>query len=468
MKTENHTKVYLLSTLSSKKELVSPEKGKPLRVFVCGPTVYDFSHIGHGRTCVVFDALAKYLKSTGLDVFYLQNITNIDDKIIRRAEEEKTDFKTIAKKFTQIYLRDMRSLGVTAVSKYARATDYIPEIVKQIKILIEKKHAYVIEKDGIYFDVTTFKDYGKLSHRTTLQAEDGVSRIDESVNKRNKADFALWKFSKTGEPKWETELGAGRPGWHIEDTAITEKFFGPQYDIHGGGVDNKFPHHEAEIAQQESASGKKPLVKIWLHTGFLTIEGEKMSKSLRNFITIGDFLKKHSAQVFRLLVLSSHYRSPINYVQKIGNENQIKWLGILEFLAKFKLIIAKKGGDGIGRRNLDEFKNNFAESLADDFNTPKALGALFTFMAFVNPRIWKSSKSEAREIYSSVSAALKALGFKIEFPEMPRKITILLRGREELRRNQQFTQSDRLRKKINDLGFGIEDTPLGPFGWPLR
>ena len=461
-------KVYLLNTLSGKKELVEKPKGRPLRFFVCGPTVYDFSHIGHGRTYVVFDALAKYLRSTGLDIFYLQNITNIDDKIIHRAEEEKVDFKEISKKFTQVHLKDMKSLGITAVDKYALATDYIPEIVKQVKKLIEKKHAYVIEKDGIYFDAATFKDYGKLSRRTTLQAEDGVSRIDESVNKRNKADFALWKFSKPGEPAWETELGSGRPGWHIEDTAISEKFFGPQYDIHGGGIDNKFPHHEAEIAQQESASGKKPFVKIWLHTGFLTIEGEKMSKSLRNFVTIGDFLKNHSAQVFRLMALSSHYRSPINYTQKIGNESQAKWLGILEFLAKLKVIIAQKGGEGIGRRNFDEFQAKFNESLADDFNTPKAFGELFTLMAFVNPRIWKASKSEAKEIYSSISAALKSLGFKIEFPEIPRKIAVLFKEREELRRNQQFTQSDRLRKKINDLGFGIEDTPLGPFAWPLK
>ena len=270
------------------------------------------------------------------------------------------------------------------------------------------------------------------------------------------------------KPSWPSPFGLGRPGWHIEDTAISEKFFGPQYEIHGGAVELKFPHHEAEIAQQESASGKKPFVKIWLHTGFLTTQGEKMSKSLRNFITIDDFLKNFSAQVFRLLVLSSHYRSPIDYVQKIGNENQAKWMGILEFLAKLKLIIAKTGGEGIGRRNFEEFQAKFSESLADDFNTPKAFGALFTLMAFVNPRIWKATKSEAKELYASVSTALKSLGFKIGFPEIPRKIEVLLKEREELRRNQQFTQSDRLRKKINDLGFGIEDTPLGPFVWPLR
>lgn len=473
-------KVYLYSTLSGKKELVKKPKGKPIRFFVCGPTVYDFSHIGHGRTYVFFDALVKYLRTIGLNVFYLQNITNIDDKIIRRAEEEKTDFKKIAKKYTLAHLKNMKALGVTAVDKYALATDYIPEIVKQVQKLIQKKHAYVIDNDGIYFDVATFKDYGKLSRRTTAQAEDGISRIDESVNKRNKGDFALWKFSKyeggrtenertlkisSGEPAWPSPWGWGRPGWHIEDTAITEHYFGPQYDLHGGANDLKFPHHEAEIAQQESVSGKKPFVKIWIHTGFLTLSGQKMSKSLGNFMTIDNFLKNFSPQVFRLLVLSAHYRSPIDYVQKMGNENRAKWLSVLEFLAKLKIIKSSRSS-GSGVVKLAVFQKNFEEGLADDFNTPKALAALFSLMGDLNPRIWKLAPSEAKKCYAEATGALRTLGFRVEFPEVPRKITTLVRERDKLRRNQQFMQSDGLRKKINALGFLVEDTPMGSFVWP--
>ncbi|HJN62425.1 MAG TPA: cysteine--tRNA ligase, partial [Candidatus Parcubacteria bacterium] len=267
------------NSLSRKKEALYPKGKKKVRMFVCGITPYDFAHLGHARTYLVFDMVAKYLKTQNYKVFYLQNITDIDDKIIERAKNTKKRPKEVSRFFEKEYLKDMKSLRIDSITKYARATDFIKEIQSQVKRLMKKGYAYQL-KDGIYYDISKFRDYGKLSKRTVLQAEDAVSKIDEGKGKGNKGDFSLWKLSKPNEPKWKSPWGEGRPGWHIEDTAITEHFFGPQYDIHGGARDLIFPHHEAEIAQMEALSGKHPLAKHWLHSGFLTINGQKMSKSL--------------------------------------------------------------------------------------------------------------------------------------------------------------------------------------------
>ncbi|MEK7195620.1 MAG: class I tRNA ligase family protein, partial [Patescibacteria group bacterium] len=252
--------VKIFNTLSGKKEPLPKAPKQGLRLFVCGPTVYDYVHIGNARTFTVFDLFVRYLRGCGVKTYYLQNITDIDDKIISRAQKEGKNWKLISRKFEAVFRKNMKDLGNIFVDRYARATDFIPQIIKQVKTLIKKGCAYKIGGDGWYFDLKKFPEYGKLAHRTIEQAEDATSRIDSSGKKRNKGDFCLWKFSKPGEPSWKTDLGDGRPGWHIEDTAITESFFGPQYEMHGGGVDLRFPHHEAEIAQQESASGKKPFV----------------------------------------------------------------------------------------------------------------------------------------------------------------------------------------------------------------
>lgn len=307
--------IKLYNTLTRKKEIFKPIKKGRVNFFVCGPTVYDYMHIGHAKTYIQFDIIVKYLRFIGYNVFYLQNITDLDDKIIKRAQEEKIDPLELARKFEKYYHEDEKDLNITAVTKYARATDYIKQIVKQTKTLVKKSYAYKIS-DGYYFNISKFADYGKLSNRTVLGAEDAISRIDESIEKKNKGDFCMWKFSKPDEPSWNTELGVGRPGWHIEDTAITESQFGPQYDIHGGARDLIFPHHEAEIAQMESASGKKPLVRYWLHTGFLNVDSQKMSKSLGNFVTIRDALKKYDYRVLRFFYIASNYRSPIDYNEK--------------------------------------------------------------------------------------------------------------------------------------------------------
>ena len=457
--------ITLYDTLSGKKKAL-PDTPK-LRLFVCGPTVYDHPHIGNARTFVTFDMLVRYLRSRKMNVFYLQNITDVDDKIIERAAAEKTMWEEVARRYEKIFLTDMKALDVISVDRYARATDFIPEIVRQIKTLIEKKHAYLIEGDGWYFDLATFPDYGKLARRTVTQAEDAMSRIDASDRKRNRGDFALWKFSKLGEPSWPSEdLGAGRPGWHIEDTAITEHFFGPQYEVHGGGIDIKFPHHEAEIAQQESASGLVPFVRTWMHVGHLTVNGEKMSKSLKNFVTIEELLKRHSPSTFRMMVFMHHYRSPLDYTDTLAETARKNVETISVFLAKLK-IVAQDGHDKENGVKISEMlEHDVRVALEDDFNTPKALAAVFEHIAKHQKKVWEMLANEAKAMAKGLEDLFATFGITVEAPKISEKAKKLANERETSRGSKQFEQSDRLRKQIEELGYEVEDTPRGPFLWP--
>lgn len=437
----------LYSTLSRKKEKFEPrEKGK-VQIFVCGPTVYDLSHLGHAKTYVQFDMFVKYLRHLGYEVFYVQNITDIDDKVINRAKEKGESWKELSGKYKDFYLEDMESLGVDSVTKYACATDYLKEIISQVKRLIEKGYAYKIS-DGYYFDLSKDDDYGKLARRTTLDAEDAVSRIDENEEKRNPGDFCLWKFRKVGEPSWETEFGEGRPGWHIEDTAITEKEFGPQYDIHGGGFDLIFPHHEAEIAQMESISGKKPLVRYWMHTGFLNINKKKMSKSKGNFSTIRDTLKVYDKNVLRYLFASTHYRKPLDF----SPETLENAVSSLERLKNICRAIEDDGGSD------SSYIEEFNMAIDDDFNTPKALQVL-----------WKLVRDEnAKGRYGAIEKMDKILGFglfeKVKL-NIPEEVRALADERETFRKKKDWKKADELRDKIKSLGYEILD---GKDGWELK
>ena len=459
--------IRIYNTLSGKKEELPTLKGKKLRLFVCGPTVYDYSHIGHARTYIFFDFLARYLKKRGYKLFYLQNITDVDDKIIKRAEEEKKDPLKLALHFTREYLKDMKTIGITAVNTYAPATKHIPEIIKQVQALIKKGYVYKIEGDGYYYDISKFADYGKLSRRTTEQAEDGVSRIDESIKKRNKGDFCVWKFSKPGEPTWDSPLGAGRPGWHIEDTAISEKYFGPQYELHGGGMDLKFPHHEAEIAQQEAASGKKPFVKLWIHIGMLTVRGEKMAKSLKNFVTIREYLEKHRAVALRFAFMSHHYKTPVNYEESLINNAESALYRAWSFLGALELVAGHKRQGG-KKVPITYYSKEFFAALHDDLNTPRALAALFALIneAGQSEVIFDLSRETTHELKKFITDSFEL--FQITFPKAKISLEVkkLAVKRELSRKNKQFTLSDTLRKEINALGYIIEDTPLGPFIWP--
>lgn len=436
--------IKIYNTLSRKKEPLRIKKKANL--FVCGITAYDNPHIGHAKTYVFFDFFAKYLRSQGYDLFYLQNITDIDDKIIKRAKEKKISPKALAKEFEKQYLKEMKLLKVNSVTKYARATAHIKEIKSQIEKLIEKGAAYSIE-DGVYFDIKKSKDYGKLSGRTVLQAEDGVSRIDDSKGKRNKGDFCLWKFSKSGEPAWKSSFGKGRPGWHIEDTAIAEKYFGPRYDVHGGGRDLMFPHHEAEIALMEKISGKKPYVKYWMHTGFLTVNKKKMSKSLNNFITIKALLEKHEPRILRFLILKGHYRSSLDYSESKAKQAKKE----LERIDNY--IESLKGSPSRKDKNLNKIKREIKRSLEDDFNTPIAISLIFELIKL----------PPSKEILSFIKEIDEYFNIFIKKKEsIPKNVKELAKKREKERKNRNFKEADNIRKKIESLGYKVEDTEKGP------
>ncbi|MDP1538706.1 MAG: cysteine--tRNA ligase [bacterium] len=452
----------LYNTLSRRKETLRPRKDKKINLFVCGITPYDFAHIGHARTYIAFDAIVKYLREKGVNVFYLQNITDVDDKIIQRAKERNIIPRKLARQFEKEYLNDMKALKIDSVTKYARATDHIREIISQVERLLKKGFAYQIE-DGIYYDISKFKNYGRLSKRTVLQAEDAVSRIDESKEKRNKGDFCLWKFSKTGEPKWSSPWSDGKPGWHIEDTAITEKYLGPQYDIHGGARDLIFPHHEAEIAQMEAISGKKPLVKYWLHSGFLTVRGQKMAKSLGNFITIRDFLKKNPARLLRLLIIKNHYRSPLDYAENLVLQTKRELEKIDEFIGKIQSTKFKNKS----KFQILKFERDFEKAMEDDFNTPKAIAAIFELINKGNSLIDqnKLTKSDAKDILEFLKRVDRTFNFifwKKKKEKIPLKLLSLAKQRQRYREQGQWQKADELRKRIKELGFWVEDTKEGP------
>ena len=482
--------ITLYNTLTKTKERLIPRQdpvksqsdngvGKKIQMFVCGPTVYDYIHIGNARTFVFFDVVAKYLRSPllrqgsegqeGYEVDYIQNITDIDDKIIAQAKENGRDPLDWAKEYRQKFEEDMIALGVDS-PRYVPATEHIDQVVKQVKTLIDKGHAYLIEGDGYYFDLSTFKDYGRLSGRKAQMADDAVSRIDENDKKRNKGDFCLWKLAKEkgpdpfSEPAWDSELGKGRPGWHIEDTAITEHFFGPQYDIHGGGQDLIFPHHEAEITQQESASGKKPFVKYWMHVAFLINIDQKMSKSLGNFETVNELLKKYPKEALRFYLLSGYYRSPLDYSDDLFKQSQAAISRIAEFIQKLKLVKADLEAK-LPSSILESAKKQFTEAMDNDFNTPEAFAAIFEMIRVINPFLSENNVSEkqAKEILKLLKEIDDITGvIPTEQQKIPAEVQELVKKREKLRQDKNYEEADKIRTQIQVLGWEVEDTIYGP------
>lgn len=457
--------------MTRRKEIFKPREGNKIKLFVCGPTVYDHSHIGHARTYIFFDVIAKYLKYSGFTVFYLQNITDLDDKILKRAEELGSSPLELARRYEEKYLQDMKVLGVENVNFYARATEHIPEIINQIKILVEKGFAYETDK-GVYFDESKFKDFGKLSNRNLKDLN--VHRIGPDTSKRNQGDFALWKKREIEleelEMVWDSPWGTGRPGWHIEDTAITDTYFGPQYDIHGGGLDLIFPHHEAEIAQMEAASNKKPMVKYWMHTGFLNVKGEKMSKSLGNFITINELLQEYSPDVFRFFVLSTHYRSPIDFSQEILHQSKQGLQRIYKLIETINELLDEN--TAISMENdqeyiykLSEVRKEFFEAMDNDFNTPSAFSTIFDIIREVNKDINNSniSKNALTKLKALIIEFGIVLGFdfslKIENEQdlQDDLIELLKDVRGKLRDKKEWKLSDEIRSRLKELDIVIED-----------
>lgn len=422
-------------------------------MFVCGPTVYDHPHIGNLKTYTQFDFIVKYLRSRGYEVFYLQNITDLDDKVIKRAKELNLGWRELTKKFTAVYLDYMAQLHNDAVSEYANATDFIPQIVSQVKTLVDKGYAYRIS-DGYYFEISKFADYGKLSGRTELKEEDAVTRIDASSEKRGWNDFCLWKFSKEGEPSWETDLGSGRPGWHIEDTAITEHYFGPQYDVHGGAVDLIIPHHEAEIAQMESASGKSPLVRYWLHTAFLNMSNQKMSKSKGNFLTVADVLKNYDYRTLRYLFISNHYRTQINFSDESLEQSKNALQRINEFTNGCK---ENENTDDEGQL-VAELKSAITEALDDDFDTPKALARLFEFIRERNKD--HRAGQLTREYLTSLNEFFDFMQFGEVKRPVDAEVENLFAQREKYRLARDFAKADEIRGQLKALGVDVTDNAL--------
>jgi len=457
----------VFNTLTRRIEVFKPRKEKKVQMFVCGQTVYDDVHMGHAKTYVQFDIIVRWLKHLGYDVFYVQNITDIEDKIINRAREKGVDPLSLARHYAQRFLEDMEALGVTKnVNIYPKTTDYIPQMIEQIKTLVEKGYAYVVDGD-VYYDVTKFKDYTKLSRMSMEELK--KHRIDPDHRKRNRFDFSLWKSQKPGELAWDSPWGKGRPGWHIEDTAMTETIFGPQYDLHGGGSDLIFPHHTNEIAQAEAASGKKPFVKYWMHAGLLEIKGTKMSKSLKNFVTIRDILSRYEPEVLRMYYASTHYRKPMEFDENDIEQSRRELEYFYNTLRNIKHATAKKGAKPEElKKALVETRKNFANALNNDFNTPLAITHLHALAKKVNTMT--STHKISQKLAGEIAETFRELGeiFGIFHEEvlteekLPKNVLALIKEREIARERKDWKKADAIREEIRKMGFVLEDTAEGP------
>ncbi len=455
----------LFNTLTKKKELFKPLKDKQVKMFVCGQTVYDDAHLGHAKTYVNFDILARFLRYSGYKLHYIQNITDIDDKIINRAKEKGEHPLKLAEYFIKRFFEDMERLKVKdAVNDFPKSTDYIPQIIDQINILLKKGYAYVVDGD-VYFDVSKFKDYTKLSRMKLEDLE--KHRIEPNDRKINHYDFSLWKSAKGDAISWESPWGrSGRPGWHIEDTAITVTIFGPQYDLHGGANELIFPHHTNEIAQAEAATGVKPFVRYWLHSGVLNIRGEKMSKSLKNFITIREVIEKHSSETLRLWIASTHYRKPIDYNDNDLEVAKKKVEKISSTLEKIRENLKKSGKKNSLSNKLTKLKKEFLKAMEDDLNTPLALTKFFQIISLANKQI-DSGKFSTSDLKLAEKTIME-LGnlFQVISPpkkkELPKDALDLIKKREAARKIGDFARADLIRDELKEkFGIILEDTKEG-------
>ncbi len=450
------------NTLSRDEEMFEPRRNGRVNIFVCGPTVYDLSHIGHAKTYVAYDIIVRYLRWKGLMVFFVMNITDIDDKIINRAHETGENPLNLADRYARLFYKDMKDLRVHSINLYAKASDHLPEIINQIEGLIAKGLAYQVSGD-VYFDVTKFPSYGKLSKQKLEDLR--VHRVDPNPLKRNNADFVLWKSQKPGEIAWDSPWGKGRPGWHIEDTAITLTYFGPTYDIHGGGTDLIFPHHEAEIAQAESLTGQSPLARYWLHTGMLNIGEQGMHKSLGNIIPIQESIEKNGVDALRVFYASTHYRSPVNYTDEaLAQAGSLakRFRRTHDNLAVSTLKPTSSRPDEARlRMQLDDARDDFFRSMDDDFNTP---GAVTAFIKIIG--LAESISANPGTVGTPVLETIRELGgiLGIIDPEQPGQqnsgalLGLLLELRTDLRKKGDYALSDQIRKKLSLMGLLVEDT----------
>ncbi|OLE77268.1 cysteine--tRNA ligase [archaeon 13_1_20CM_2_54_9] len=454
------SKLRVYNTLTRSVEDFTPLKPGRVNMFVCGPTVWDTSHVGHAKTYVAYDIMARYLRHKGFSVFFILNITDIDDKIISKAKQAGEDPLQLAKRYATAFFKDMKDIGVSNVNLYANASDHVPEIIEQIEGLVKKGIAYPIDGD-VYFDTSKFPGYGKLSKQNLDQLK--VHRIDPDPRKKNTPDFVLWKSQKPDEVFWESPWGRGRPGWHIEDTAITLTYFGPSYDIHGGGNELIFPHHEAEIAQAEGLTGKEPLARYWLHTGLLNISGREMHKSLGNIIPIQDVLRKIGPDALRVLYASTHYRSPLEFTE--GALEQAGSLARRFRRAYRQLELAAKNASKRDESStvsrLKEARDEFYKAMDDDFNTPAALTAYVKIVALAEEQLKRPAPQVAKAILESLQelgsilGVLEAQGASQE--RLSELANLLMELRTELRAKKQYDLADSIRQRMVSMGLIVED-----------
>lgn len=472
-------RIRVFNTLSGKKEDFIPLVPGKVRIYVCGITAYDVCHLGHARSAIVFDIIKRYLKYRGFEVTHVRNITDIDDKIIARAAQEKKSTEEIARKYTEEYYIDMERLGVSRADIEPNATDHISEMIKTIEGLIKKGYAYSIDRD-VYFEVRKFPGYGKLSKKNIDDLMAGA-RVDIDERKRNPLDFALWKASREGEPFWDSPWGKGRPGWHIECTAMSSKYLGESFDIHGGGADLIFPHHENELAQSEAYSGK-PFVKYWVHNGFITVDKEKMSKSLGNFFTIKEILEKYDPEVIRYFLLTTHYRSPIEFSDAQLNEAELSIDRFYTTVMRIGDFLETAGGkERISayvelEELLSSFEDRFRNAMDDDFNTALALGNIFELIREVNRFLdMKPSGQKARDLVAWTKDLLEKTGDVINiFNKTPEdwyrslikvkridlsedELAAKISKRQEARKQKDWATADSIRKELSDKGVILED-----------
>lgn len=469
----------IYNTLKARKEdFVPRDKGK-VAMYVCGPTVYYYIHIGNARCYINFDTIKRYLKYKGYDVFHVQNFTDVDDKVINQAKEEGITAEEVARKYTKAFLADMKRLKVDPPDVMPKATETISDMIEMIKALIDKKHAYVVDGD-VYFDVSTMSDYGKLSHRSIDELEAGA-RVEVDPRKKDPVDFALWKAAKPDEPKWPSPWGEGRPGWHIECSTMSLKYLGMSFDIHGGGQDLIFPHHENEIAQSESYLSKKPFVRYWLHNGFITVEGEKMAKSVGNIILVRDVLNRYDAEAFRMLVLGTHYRSPVDFAEAKLKEASKSYERLNNLVGNLDRVIEdhRKGkleelsspeGERRLRQIIDQGYSQFEQAMDDDFNTADALGALFKMTRDVNVFIGtkEALSLDELDLLEEVKGAILKLGdvLGLEFVSFSSlaedsELWELINLRDKLRREKKWQEADEIRARLAGQNVILEDTKRG-------
>lgn len=458
--------MYLYNTMSRKKEELVPQQEKQVNIYACGPTVYNFIHIGNARPICAFDVLRRYLTWRGYSVKYVQNFTDVDDKIIKRANEEGITAAQVAEKYIAEYKTDAHGLNVMDADVHPRVTDTMEDIIRFVQALVDSGHAYEAEGD-VYFRTSSFPEYGKLSKNSMEDLQAGA-RIGVDERKENALDFAVWKAAKPGEPYWESPWGKGRPGWHIECSAMSQKYLGDTLDIHCGGQDLIFPHHENEIAQSESVTGK-PLANLWMHNGYINVDNKKMSKSLGNFFTAREVAEKYGYEVVRYMMVQAHYRSPINYCVELLEACKASLERLYTCRDTLDRAIANAPAGGANPESLELFeqrKQAFITAMDDDLNTADGVAVLFDLVRDLNTRsndaaTTKDTLTAGAALFDELTGVLGLLYNRKQGNEIPAQVQALVEARAAARKAKNFAEADRLRDEIAALGYAVKETRQG-------